>query len=57
MSFYLNNSQQMAINDSLLSLTEREMKYLKGSWAETLKNNLTARKHKGFHQIQFSPIG
>lgn len=35
MSFHLNNAQQMAINDSLLSLTEREMKHLKGSWAET----------------------
>jgi len=28
MSFHLNNAQQMAINDSLLSLTEGEMKYL-----------------------------
>jgi hypothetical protein len=34
MSFQLNNEQQMAINDSLLSLTERELKYLKDSWAE-----------------------
>ena len=37
MSFQLNTNQQMAMYDSLLSLTEREMKYLKGSWAETLK--------------------
>ena len=37
MSFQLNKEQQMAINDSLLSLTERETKYLKDSWAETLK--------------------
>ena len=36
MSFHLNNSQQMAINDSLLSLTERERKYLNHSWAEHL---------------------
>lgn len=36
MSFHLNNVQQMAINDSLLSLTEREIKHLKGSWAENL---------------------
>ena len=35
MSFQLNNEQQMAINDALLSLTEREIKHLKGSWAET----------------------
>ena len=35
MSFHLNNVQQMAINDSLLSLTERETKYLKNSWTET----------------------
>jgi hypothetical protein len=37
MSFQLNKEQQMAINDALLSLTEREIKYLKDSWAETLK--------------------
>jgi len=36
MSFQLNNEQQMAINDALLSLTGRETKYLKSSWAETL---------------------
>jgi len=35
MSFHLNNAQQMAIHDSLLSLTEREMKHLMSSWAET----------------------
>ena len=40
MSFHLNNAQQMAINDSLLSLTEREMKYLKGSWAETFSKKI-----------------
>jgi hypothetical protein len=37
MSFQLNNEQQMAINDALFLLTEREIKYLKDSWAETLK--------------------
>jgi hypothetical protein len=37
MSFQLNKEQQMAINDALFLLTERETKYLKGSWAETLK--------------------
>jgi len=31
MSFRLNNKQQMAINDSLYNLIEREMKYLKNS--------------------------
>jgi hypothetical protein len=40
MSFQLNNAQQMAINDSLLSLTEREMKHLKGSWAETFSKKI-----------------
>ena len=35
MSFYLNNVQQMALGDSLYNLTEREIKYLKNSWAET----------------------
>ena len=40
MSFHLNNAQQMAINDALLSLTEREMKYLKGSWAETFSKKI-----------------
>ena len=40
MSFHLNNAQQMAINDSLLSLTEREMKHLKSSWAETFSKKI-----------------
>ena len=40
MSFQLNNEQQMAINDSLYNLTEREMKYLKGSWAETFSKKI-----------------
>ena len=40
MSFQLNNAQQMAIHDSLLSLTEREMKHLKGSWAETFSKKI-----------------
>jgi len=30
----------MAINDSLLSLTEREIKYLKDSWAETFSKKI-----------------
>jgi len=40
MSFQLNNAQQMAINDSLLSLTERERKYLMSSWAETFSKKI-----------------
>jgi hypothetical protein len=40
MSFQLNNEQQMAINDSLLSLTERERKYLKDSWAEIFSKKI-----------------
>jgi len=40
MSFQLNNAQQMAINDSLLSLTEREMKHLMSSWAETFSKKI-----------------
>jgi len=40
MSFQLNNEQQMAINDALYNLTEREMKYLKGSWAETFSKKI-----------------
>jgi hypothetical protein len=40
MSFQLNNEQQMAINDALLSLTERETKYLKDSWAETFSKKI-----------------
>lgn len=37
MSFQLNKEQQMAINDALLSPTERGIKYLKDSCVETLK--------------------
>jgi len=40
MSFHLNNEQQMAINDALLSFTERETKYLKDSWAETFSKKI-----------------
>jgi len=40
MSFQLNTNQQMAINDALLSLTERETKHLKGSWAETFSKKI-----------------
>jgi len=40
MSFQLNNAQQMAIHDSLYNLTEREMKHLKGSWAETFSKKI-----------------
>jgi len=40
MSFHPNNAQQMAMYDSLLSLTEREMKHLKGSWAETFSKKI-----------------
>ena len=40
MSFQLNNAQQMAMYDSLLSLTERERKYLNNSWAETFSKKI-----------------
>ncbi|PKP56278.1 DDE transposase [Candidatus Atribacteria bacterium HGW-Atribacteria-1] len=40
MSFHLNNAQQMALDDSLLSLTERERKYLNSSWAETFSKKI-----------------
>ena len=40
MSFHLNNAQQMALDDSLLSLTERERKYLNSSWAETFSKEI-----------------
>ena len=40
MSFQLNKEQQMAINDALLSLTEREIKHLKGSWAEIFSKKI-----------------
>ena len=40
MSFHLNNAQQMALDDSLLSLTERERKHLNNSWAETFSKKI-----------------
>jgi hypothetical protein len=40
MSFQLNNEQQMAIYDSLFLLTGREIKHLKGSWAETFSKKI-----------------
>jgi len=40
MSFHLNKAQQMAIHDSLYNLTEREMKHLMNSWAETFSKKI-----------------
>jgi hypothetical protein len=40
MSFQLNTNQQMAIYDSLFLLTEREIKYLKDSWAEIFSKKI-----------------
>jgi len=40
MSFHLNKAQQMAIHDSLYNLTEREMKHLMSSWAETFSKKI-----------------
>lgn len=40
MSFHPNKAQQMAIHDSLLSLTERERKHLQDSWAETFSKKI-----------------
>ena len=40
MSFQLNKTQQMAINDPLFSLTEREKRYLQDSWAEAFSKKI-----------------
>jgi hypothetical protein len=40
MAFRTNENQQMSINDPLYSLTERELKILKGSWAESFANHI-----------------
>jgi len=40
MSYKPNNTQQMAINDPLLALTERERKHLQDSWAETFSQKI-----------------
>ncbi len=54
MSFHLNNAQQMAIHDSLLSLTEREMKHLKGSWAETFSKKIFPFIEEGRFSVLYS---
>jgi len=40
MSFQLNKAQQMALHDPLLSLTEREKRYLQDSWAESFSQKI-----------------
>lgn len=40
MSFCSNATQQIAFSDSTFGLTERELKRLKGSWAETFSNKV-----------------
>jgi len=54
MSFHLNNAQQMAINDSLLSLTEREMKHLMSSWAETFSKKIFPFVKEGLFSVLYS---
>lgn len=40
MAFVANGTQQMALIDSMFNLTEREMKFLKKSWAEVFANQV-----------------
>ena len=40
MSFHLNTNQQIANYDSLSNLTGREVKCLKGSWAEIFSKKI-----------------
>ena len=40
MSFHPNKAQQMALHDPLLSLTERERRYLRDSWAEAFTKKI-----------------
>jgi len=40
MFFHPNNVQQMALDDPLLSLTERGKKYLMNSWVETFSKKI-----------------
>jgi len=54
MSFQLNKAQQIAINDSLLSLTEREMKYLMSSWAETFSKKIFPFIKEGRFSVLYS---
>jgi len=39
-AFRTNGNQQMRIDDQLYNLTERELKILKGSWAESFANHI-----------------
>ena len=54
MSFQLNNEPQMAIHDSLYNLTEREMKYLKGSWAEIFSKKIFPFIDEGRFSVLYS---
>ena len=40
MSFVKNDYTQMSFHDSILSLTERERKFLDKSWAKPFANNI-----------------
>jgi hypothetical protein len=54
MSFQLNNAQQMALHDPLLSLTERERKHLKDSWAEAFSQNIFPFIAEGRFSVLYS---
>ena len=40
MAFRTNENQQMSMNDQIYSLTERELRILRGSWAEDFANHI-----------------
>jgi len=54
MSFQLNNEQQMAIYDSLFLLTGREIKHLKGSWAEIFSKKIFPFIDEGRFSVLYS---
>lgn len=54
MSFHLNNAQQMVINDSLLSLTEREIKHPKSSWSKTFSKKIFPFIEKDRFRVLYS---
>jgi len=54
MSFKPNNTQQMAIHDSLLSLTIRERKNIQDSWAESFSQKIFPYIKKDRFRVLYS---
>jgi len=56
MSFAKNTLQQLSFNDSLLTLTDRERKFLEKSWAHTFRENVFPKIDEDLFSILYTNL-